>query len=203
MTLRTRFLITALFLCHQLLAAALVTSRLRSEISDSTAATSAAQKAQKGEAAASGTPCARQAATQDSDSATICADDQQEKTGNVYKLRGNAEVHYRTYILRADEITYDSDSGEATAKGHFTLDGGPNDDHIKASHGNYNLAAETGRFYDVTATTGLRFTESRVVLTSTAPFAFTGRVVEKTSSDHYLVYDGTITTCEQIGRAHV
>jgi LPS-assembly protein len=196
MTLRTRFLITALFLCHQLLAAALVTSRLRSEISDSTAATSAAQKAQKGEAAASGTPCARQAATQDSDSATICADDQQQKTGNVYKLRGNAEVHYRTYILRADEITYDSDSGEATAKGHFTLDGGPNDDHIKASHGNYNLAAETGRFYDVTATTGLRFTENRVVLTSTAPFAFTGRVVEKTSSDHYLVYDGTITTCE-------
>ena len=192
MTLPTRFLITALFLCHQLLAAQLVTSRLRSEISDSTAA----QKAQKGETAAPGTPCARQAATQDSDSATICADDQQEKTGNVYKLRGNAEVHYRTYILRADEITYDSDSGEATANGHFSLDGGPNDDHIKASHGNYNLAAETGRFYDVTATTGLRFTENRMVLTSTAPFAFTGRVVEKTSSDHYLVYDGTITTCE-------
>ncbi len=192
MTLPTRFLITALFLCHQLLTAALVTSRLRSEISDSTAA----QKAQKAEAAAPGTPCARQAATQDSDSATICADDQQEKTGNVYKLRGNAEVHYRTYILRADEITYDSDSGEATANGHFSLDGGPNDDHIKASHGNYNLAAETGRFYDVTATTGLRFTENRMVLTSTAPFAFTGRVVEKTSSDHYLVYDGTITTCE-------
>ena len=60
--------------------------------------------------------------------------------------------------MRADEITYDSDSGEATAAGHFTLDGGPNDDHIKASHGNYNLTAETGRFYDVTATTGLRFT---------------------------------------------
>jgi LPS-assembly protein len=196
MTLPTRFLITALFLCHQLLAAALVTSRLRSEISDSTAATSAAQTAQKGEAAASGTPCARQAAAQDSDSATICADDRQEKTGNVYQLRGNAEVHYRTYVLRADEITYDSDSGEATANGHFSLDGGPNDDHIKASHGNYNLAAETGRFYDVTATTGLRFTENRMVLTSTAPFAFTGRVVEKTSSDHYLVYDGTITTCE-------
>jgi LPS-assembly protein len=195
MTLRTRFLITALFLCHQLLAAALVTSRLRSEISDSTAATSAAQKAQKGEAAASATPCARQAATQDSDSATICSD-QQEKTGDVYKLRGNAEVHYRTYLLRADEITYDSDSGEATANGHFSLDGGPNDDHIQASHGNYNLAAETGRFYDVTATTGLRFTENRIVLTSTAPFAFTGKIVEKTSSDHYLVYDGTITTCE-------
>ena len=121
---------------------------------------------------------------------------QQEKVGDVYKLHGNAEIHYRTYILRADEVTYDSDSGEATASGHFTLDGGPNDDHIKASHGTYNLTAETGRFYDVTATTGLRFHGNRVVLTSTAPFAFTGKVVEKTSPDHYLVYDGTITTCE-------
>jgi len=136
-----------------------------------------------------------QAATQDSDSATICAD-QQEKDGNVYKLHGHAEVHYRTYILRADEVTYDSDSGEATASGHFSLEGGPNDDHIKASHGNYNLTAETGRFYDVSATTGLRFTGKRALLTSTAPFAFSGKIVAKTSPDHYIVYDGSITTCE-------
>jgi LPS-assembly protein len=136
-----------------------------------------------------------QAANQDSDSATICAD-QQEKAGNVYKLHGNAEVHYRTYVLRADEVTYDSDSGEATASGHFSLEGGPNDDHIKASHGNYNLTAETGRFYDVSATTGLRFIGKRAVLTSTAPFAFSGKIVEKSSPDHYMVYDGMITTCE-------
>jgi len=140
-------------------------------------------------------PCASQAASQDADEATICAI-QQEKDGDVYKLYGNAEIHYRNYILRADEVTYDSDSGEATASGHLTLDGGPNDDHIKASHGTYNLTAETGRFYDVTGTTGLRFRGTRVVLTSTSPFAFTGKVVEKPSSDHYLVYDGTITTCE-------
>ena len=119
-----------------------------------------------------------------------------KKMATSTNLHGNAEIHYRTYILRADEVTYNSDSGEATATGHFTLDGGPNDDHIKASHGNYNLTAETGRFYDVTATTGLRFHGNRVVLTSTAPFAFSGKIVEKTSSDHYLVYDGTITTCE-------
>ena len=77
-------------------------------------------------------------------------------------------------MLRADDVTYDSNSGEATASGHFTLDGGPNDDHIKASHGTYNLTAETGRFYDVTATTGMRFHASRAILTSTSPFAFTG-----------------------------
>ncbi len=193
MTLRTRFLITALFLCHHLLATALVTSQLLAEKSDEAATPSPAE--QKSETTSSSTPCARQAATQDSDSATICAD-QQEKAGNVYKLHGHAEVHYRTYVLRADEVTYDSDSGEATAAGHFSLDGGPNDDHIHASHANYNLTAETGRFYDVTATTGLRFSGNRAVLTSTAPFAFSGKIVAKTSAEHYFVYDGTITTCE-------
>jgi LPS-assembly protein len=146
-------------------------------------------------APAASTPCASQAATQDSDSTTMCAL-QQEKDGDVYKLHGDAEIHYRTYVIRADDMTYNSDSGEATASGHFRLDGGPNDDHIKASHGTYNLTAETGRFYDVTATTGFRMRDNLVVLTSTAPFAFTGRIVDKTSPDHYRVYDGTITTCE-------
>jgi LPS-assembly protein len=185
-----------MILCHQLLATALVTSQLLSENSGQTTLSSAKEIPQKTEPApSSSTSCASQAATEDSDSTTICAL-QQEKDGDVYKLHGNAEIHYRTYVLRADEVTYDSDTGKATASGHFTLDGGPNDDHIKASHGTYNLTAETGSFYDVTATTGLRVRGNRVVLTSTSPFAFTGKRVEKTSPDHYLVYDGTITTCE-------
>ena len=125
----------------------------------------------------------------------ICAI-QQEKDGATYKLLGDAEIHYRSYVLRADEVTYNSDTGDATVSGHVRLDGGPNDDHIVASHGTYNLTAETGRFYQVTGTTGFRFHGSRVMLTSTAPFAFTGRVVEKDRPDHYLVYKGTITTCE-------
>lgn len=185
-----------MFLCHQLLATALVTSQLLAENSGQSALPSTKETLQKTETSPSSSrSCASQAATQDSDSTTICSL-QQEKDGDIYKLHGVAEIHYRTYVLRADEVTYDSDSGQATASGHFTLDGGPNDDHIKASHGTYNLTAETGSFYDVTATTGLRFRGNRVVLTSTSPFAFTGKRVEKTSPDHYLVYDGTITTCE-------
>ena len=193
MTLRTRFLITALFLCHQLLASALVTSQLLSGSEQEQGAQTAppTQKTNLAEKK----PCATQAAEQDSDSTTICAL-QQEKDGDVYRLHGDVEIHYQNYILRADDLTYNSDTGEATAAGHFTVDGGPNDDHIKAGHGNYNVTTETGRFYDVTATTGLRFSGNRAILTSTAPFAFTGKRVEKTSSDHYVVYDGSITTCE-------
>jgi LPS-assembly protein len=177
MTLRNRFLITAAVLCHLLLAPLLVTSQLPPG------------------ATTQATPCSLAAAAQTEDIPTICSI-QQEEEGAIYKLHGVVEIYYRSYVLRADEATFNSDTREATATGHFALDGGPNDDHIRASHGTYNLDLETGRFYDVTGTTGLRFQGNRVILTSTAPFAFTGKIVDKTSADHYLVYDGTITTCE-------
>jgi LPS-assembly protein len=191
MTLRTKFLITALVLCHQLLLPALVTSQLHPEVK----AEKASSAKEDDSTSSLNTACSMHAAGQDADSTTICAL-QQEKIGSVYKLHGNAEIHYRNYVLRADEVTYDSDTGEAAASGNFRIDGGANDDHIRATHGSYNLTTETGRFYDVTATTGMQLRGNRVLLTSTAPFAFTGKRVEKTGSDHYVVYDGSITTCE-------
>ncbi len=192
MTLRNRFLITAALLCHLLLVPPLVTSQLPPSNSSSTTRSSApAEKS----ATVPATPCARAFAESSNNRATICAI-QQEREGDVYKLHGAVEIYYETYLLKADEATFNSDTNEATASGHFSLDGGPNDDHIRADHGTYNFALETGKFYDVTGTTGLRFRANRVILTSTAPFAFTGKLVEKTSQDHYLVYDGTITTCE-------
>ena len=191
MTLRNRFLITAAMLCHLLLVPPLVTSQLLP--SNSSSATHRSKPAEK--SAAPTTPCARAFAESSNNRATICAI-QQERDGDVYKLHGAVEIYYETYVLKADEATFNSDTNEATASGHFSLDGGPNDDHIRADHGTYNFALETEKFYDVTGTTGLRFRANRVILTSTAPFAFSGKLVEKTSQDHYLVYDGTITTCE-------
>jgi LPS-assembly protein len=192
MTLRNRFLITAALLCHLLLVPPLVTSQLPP--SNSSSATNPSAPAEKS-ATVPNTPCARAFAESSNNRPTICAI-QQERDGDVYKLHGAVEIYYETYVLKADEATFDSDTNEATASGHFSLDGGPNDDHIRADHGTYNFALETGKFYDVTGTTGLRFRANRVILTSTAPFAFTGKLVEKTSQDHYLVFDGTITTCE-------
>lgn len=192
MTLRNRFLITALLLCHQLLAPSLVTRQLLAAQTGHLQSSSP-QKAVQNQTT-SAAPCPSQPA-QDPYVSVICAISQ-EKVGDVYKLHGNAEIHYHGYIIRADEMTYDTDSGETTADGHFTLDGGPYDEHVKASHGTYNVTAETGRFYDVNATNGFHFRGRAIVLTSTAPFSFTGKVVIKDSPDHYLVFDGTVTTCE-------
>jgi len=174
MNSRTRFLITVAFVCHLLLAPALVTSQLLSATSQ---------------------PLPDAPSSLTGDEVTIRAISQ-EKIGPVFKLHGQAEIHYRTYILYADEVTYDSSSGEAKADGHVVLDGGPNDEHIEASHAVYNIRKETGHFENVTGTTGIKVRGSRTALTSSNPFVFTGKVVDKTAPDHYIVTDGTVTTCE-------
>jgi LPS-assembly protein len=121
---------------------------------------------------------------------------QQEKDGSIFHLRGKAEIHYRTYILYADEITYNSDTGDSELEGHVVLDGGPYDEHVEASHGAYNIRTEVGKFYSVVGTVGLKLRKSRYVLSTSNPFAFTGRIVEKQGPDHYMVREGSVTTCE-------
>src|SRR5215472_2796846 len=99
MTLRTRFLITALLVCHYLPAEGLVTRQLLFDSED--AGKSQTQPSpQVASSIPVNSPCGGRAATQLQDGTLICAD-QQEKIGNIFKLRGNAEIHYRTYVLKA------------------------------------------------------------------------------------------------------
>jgi len=176
MTSRTRFFITSVMLCHWFVGTSLVTSQLR--------------------------PADRQAeivptapSALDREEVTIRSLEQ-EKDGPVYKLRGQVEIHYGPYTLYADEATYNSDTGEAVADGHVVLDGETSDEHLQATHGTYNTRTESGKFENVIGTIGLQTRERRFVLTSQTPFYFTGKMVEKTSPDHYVVHDGTVTTCQ-------
>jgi LPS-assembly protein len=129
------------------------------------------------------------------DESTICAV-RQEKEGPIFKLHVRGRIEYGTFTLWADEATYDSDTGDVTLNGHVVLDGSANNEHVEASHGQYNVRTEMGRFYDVTGRIGSRQRPRPFVLTSPVPFEFTGKVVVKTGPDHYVVYDGTITNCE-------
>jgi len=121
---------------------------------------------------------------------------QQEKNKNVYTLRGEVEIKFQDYTLHADSVTYDSDSGDVSAEGHLTLEGGARDLHLSASHGTFNLQSQTGRFYDVAGTTGARFKGRNAILTSSSPLVFSGKLVEKTGDDVYVIHDGTVTSCE-------
>lgn len=176
---RTSFLIIVVPLCHALLALLLVTTQLRAQTSSPAAASELPHTP----------PIPKE------EDVTITAIEQ-EKVGSLYRLHGNAEVDYGVYILRSDDMTYNSDTGDAVADGHVTLDGGPNDEHIQASHGTYNIHQESGRFENVTGSIGAHLKGRQMILTSSSPFFFTGKVVEKPGPDHYKVFDGMVTTCE-------
>ena len=173
--------ITALVFCHVLLATPVVTSQLPPEAV-------APQPAPL-------LPSTEFTQHAPGEAVTIKAREQ-EKEGDVFKLKGDVEIDFRDLVLRADEITYDSQSGQVTATGHLVLDGGPHDEHIEASRGEYNVKTQTGRFWDVAGSTGARFRGKSVTLTSSNPFVFTGKLVEKVSPDRYILQHGTVTSCE-------
>lgn len=177
MMTRSRMIITAAMVCHLLLACGIVTSQTLPPDGRTEQSFPSAPMGQVKE------------------DVTIRAVEQ-EKDGSIYHLRGKVEIDYRNYVLQADQITYDSDTGDSVLEGHVVLDGGPYDEHIEAAHGTYNVQTEVGTFYDVKGTLGFKGRRSRYVLASSNPFAFTGRIVEKHGPDHYLVRHGTVTTCQ-------
>ncbi len=183
MIIRSRIFITAALVCHLLLAPGIVTSQTLPPAADTA---SVSEQTTALPAAAGG---------QTEEEVTIRAV-HQEKAGSIYHLRGEVEIHYRTYILHADQITYNADTGDSELEGHVVLDGGPYDEHVVSSHGTYNIRTAVGTFYSVIGTVGFRAGKSRYVLTTSNPFAFTGKIVEKHGPDHYLVRQGTVTTCE-------
>jgi len=175
MATRTRFLITIAVLCHLILTSRLVTSQLLPVATPERASSPSNRTSQP---------------------ATISAL-HQEKDGAVYKLSGNVQIEYGSYTFSGDNVTYNSDSGEVTADGnHLLLEGGPNSEHIEAARGSYNLQDETGHFENVRGSIGLPSRIRHTLPSTSNAFFFTGRVVEKTASDHYRVLDGTVTTCE-------
>ena len=175
MATRTRFLITSAVLCHLILASRVVTSQLLPANSASKAISTQSSRPKL--------PVKITAL-------------HQEKDGAVYKLSGNVEIEYGTYTFSGDEVTYDSDSGDIVAEGHLVLEGGPNNEHIEAARGHYNTDHETGNFEHVNGTIGLQLRGRHTLSSTSNAFFFTGRVVEKTGPDHYIVTDGTVTTCE-------
>ncbi len=201
MNSRLRFLITAAFLCHLLVSPGLVTSQLPPEsvlafsLSPGDPTADPAALPDDPQQASSSSVRAFSGPPQPGEEVVIKAR-QQEKAGDVFTLSGEVELTFRSFVLRADHLVYDSKSGEITADGNLTFDGGPYQEHVAASHGNYNLHSGTGKFYDVNGTIGIRIESHNVTLTSPSPFAFTGKMVEKTGPETYVVHGGTVTSCE-------
>ncbi len=122
--------------------------------------------------------------------------DRQEKFGHIYHLRGNVEILFRDMRISADEVDYDDSTEDLDARGHVRFQREANHEDIQASDAHYNLATELGQFYEVRGTTGARAARPQtMVLTTTNPYYFEARRVDKISDNTYMVYDGFVTSC--------
>ena len=217
MILRTRFLITAIFACHCFLAPQLLTSQARSSSSQAPVEilpqaegdTSAAklqqedtrdaqhfldQEIQSGSEAQDANPKPATNVPLGRDEVLIRAD-HQTWNQDTWTGTGHVVVRFRNNVLHSDEATYDSTTGIVTARGHVVFDGGPHNEHIVGSHGTYDVSRDTGTFFDANGSSGVRFKNKLMFLTSSTPFFFEGKEVDKLGPDSYLVHHGYITSC--------
>src|SRR5215469_6835929 len=98
---RLQFVITAVALCHLFRGVPLVISQAHPEATASQqSSTLPGQPGNKVQVSATeGEPLSIKA-------------NQSEEQGGTYTLRGNVEIQFRGYTLRADTITYDKSSGD-------------------------------------------------------------------------------------------
>ena len=218
MNFRTRLLITAILACHCFLTPQVLTSQLRSSSSqpgaviepqalgDSSAPevqekdARDAQKFLEQEIQSGGTQAEANARPAlnvplGRDEVLISAD-QQRKDQDIYYALGHVVMRFRNNVLHCDNARYDSTTGIVEVQGHVVFDGGPHNEHLTASHGTYDVSHDTGTFYDVQGSTGVRLKNKLMFLTSSTPYFFAGQQVDKLGPDQYLVHHGYITSCQ-------
>ena len=128
----------------------------------------------------------------------------QSHAGTVYTLDRDVVITFRDRVLKADHIEYDTSTGDVTLTGHVVVTLAATDEHIEASHGTFNVNTETGRFYDVSGSVGLKSAQAsggsrapqRAVYANGNPFLFTGKTVVKSGPREFQVYGGTFTSCQ-------
>jgi LPS-assembly protein len=114
--------------------------------------------------------------------------------GNIYHLRGAAHVETTDILLTADEIDWDADTGDVEARGHVHLEDFPRGEKLDCDRAEYNVDDETGQFYDVTGTAVSQVQARPGLLTTTNPYYFQSKWVERLQ-DHYILHDGFMTDC--------
>ena len=82
--------------------------------------------------------------------------------------------HYRDYVIRADNVTYNRKTTEMHGEGHLQVSGGPNDVLIKATSGDMRFDLHTARFYNVSGSQGVRSMGHTIVYSTTNPLLFSG-----------------------------
>ncbi len=126
----------------------------------------------------------------------VLESNRQSRTGDLMLLEGEVHIQYGDYSVEADRITYNDATGNVEATGHIRIHGASNTESIRASRATLNIHTETGSFYDVEGSVGVRNTLRGNVYTTDNPFLFTGKRVVKSGPAQFDIFDGTVTSCQ-------
>jgi LPS-assembly protein len=212
---RTRLIITALLLCHAFVLPTVLTSQLRpsqQQQNQPPAPSSLTVQSDTGQEDTATEHLVQKIVQESNDqdlgpqrpatnvalgrNEVLIRADQQEKNQDIYNVKGHVEIRFGTNVLHADEATYDATTGILKAKGHVVFDSSVHNAHLVGTSATYDVSRDTGTFCDVTGSTGMRVKNKTMFLTSSTPFFFTGKVVDKLGPDEYRVHQGYVTSCQ-------
>ena len=118
----------------------------------------------------------------------------QEVDGALRHLRGRVRIETTDMQLRADELDYNSDTGDVEARGHVHFEHFVRGEKLDCDRAEYNIDEETGKFYTVTGSSTTRIAARPGLLTTQNPFYFESKWAERLK-DHYILHDGFLTDC--------
>jgi LPS-assembly protein len=198
MTARFCLCITLYLLCHPQVWAQTLTKQLPPPETGQQAPSAAADPPSDADSARSSIPIAQVVPPAETGTPVRIAAREQGKSGDIWTLSGDVEIHYRDYIVRADKVTYNEATGDVEAEGHLHLEGGRDDEQIDATRGTMNMDKETAHFYEVSGSIGVRRIPpgNSKMLTTSNPFMLTGRELFKDGPERYRVIDGSMTSCQ-------
>ena len=127
--------------------------------------------------------------------------DHQSTDGKHDHLEGHAAIENNVMLIRADEIDYDEETGELTARGNVYFHQFERNEQLWCDEMEYNTDTEIGRFYgDVRGETMPRVVVRKGVLSGNSPFHFEGEWAErlwtKDDDPKYILHNGWITNCK-------
>ena len=114
--------------------------------------------------------------------------------GDWVRLRVAASIELTESILEADEIDYNTETGEAHARGSVHYRNYEEGEEIFCARADYNTKDATGKFYEIRGSFEARIDARPGILTSKNPFQFRGKIAERLR-DRYILYQGIVTSC--------
>lgn len=121
--------------------------------------------------------------------------ERQEVDGHWRRLHGSARVETPDVLLQADEIDYNEDTGDVLAHGNVKYESYESGDKLQCDRAEFNVDSKVGKYYDVTGTSPPKIASKPGVLTTSNPFYFRAKWVDRIENQ-YILHDGFLTDCK-------